>query len=467
MNRKVGTKLNIAECVVFALMVLFFNHMIVTTVRMPIHDDVAIMTSLVLTFVTSLFTILLYSFCFIGYTWDENLKRILMLMLVLFYLTNIIEFYITLCEGQILATSHLMLLYTLVYLLSAVYWLSFWFFQKNSYQPRIGKKYVQLLFFVFFGIYSLITIVNYFTGFCFYIAPDGEFIVQNPLLVRMTEVWLIIYILVTMTGRGSIKTRLALTSYALAPLAGFIALIIFYDSAFFIKIYTAFNMLLYLISIYLLFFNIYVEHGQQELQRKNELAQSHINAMTLKISPHFIANTMSSIVALCYSDSNRAAELASKFAKYLRDNYVEMTDTPMIPFTKELEHIKNYLSIEQIRFENLKVEYDIQENNFNLPTLTVQPLVENAVRHGISKRPGAAGNLLIHTYKDTSNYVIEIKDDGVGFNDQVKNDDRQHIGIANARYRLEALCNGSLTITSNPDAGVLCEIRIPINKNGE
>ena len=104
------------------------------------------------------------------------------------------------------------------------------------------------------------------------------------------------------------------------------------------------------------------------LQRSKELTQSRANAMMLKISPHFIANTMSSIVALCDSDASKAGNLAAKFAKYLRDNYVDMTEESMITFGKEIEHIKNYLAIEQIRFENLYIEYDIQVDNFMLPT---------------------------------------------------------------------------------------------------
>lgn len=469
MNRVISSKyenlIRIAERVIFALMLLFFAYMIIVTFRVPLHNNAGITTSVVLTFVTAFFTMLLYSFCLSVYAWDMKLKRIFMPMLVVFYLANVIEFYITLCESRVFATSHLMLLYTLIYLLSAVYWISFWFFQRDNYQPQIGEKNFRILFFGFFAIYSVIAIVNYFTGFCFYISPEGEFIVRNLLLTTMTEVWFVIYILVTLTGRGSTKTRFTLASYALAPLTGLILLIIFRGSAFYLQIYTTLNLLLYLVSLYRLFFNIYIEHGQQLLQRENELAQSRINAMTLKISPHFIANTMSSIVALCYSDPNRAGELASKFAKYLRDNYVDMTENPMIPFSKELEHIKNYLSIEQIRFENLNVEYDIQADNFSLPTLTVQPLVENAVRHGISKRPGAAGDLLIRSYRDADDYVIQIRDNGVGYTEQIENNDKQHIGITNARYRLEALCNGTLVVTGAPDKGSLCEIRIPINKD--
>ena len=308
-----------------------------------------------------------------------------------------------------------------------------------------------------------ITFINHFTGFCYYIDASGNYVYQSPLLIVMTALWFIIYIAITFTSKSNGKTKFALASYAFMPLIGWLLIIVFKAADFYLDILTNLNLFLYLISIYLLFFNIYVEHGQKMLQRDKELTQSRANAMMLKISPHFIANTMSSIVALCDSDAAKAGDLAAKFAKYLRDNYVDMTDEPMITFNKELEHIKNYLAIEKMRFAKLYVEYDIQADNFMLPTLTVQPLVENAIRHGISKRPDAAGILRIETFQDQLDYVIRIVDDGVGYVKKEFDDGRKHIGIENARYRLETLCNGTLTITGIQGIGTTCEIRIPIN----
>ena len=106
------------------------------------------------------------------------------------------------------------------------------------------------------------------------------------------------------------------------------------------------------------------------------------------------------------------------------------------------------------------VEYDIQADTFLLPTLTVQPLVENAVRHGISKLPDATGTVRIASSEEKDCYLIRISDDGVGFdNTAVKTG--KHIGIANARTRLEILCNGTLSVAGQPGRGTVCEIKIP------
>ena len=138
-----------------------------------------------------------------------------------------------------------------------------------------------------------------------------------------------------------------------------------------------------------------------------------------------------------------------------------MNESPMIPFSKELEHIKNYLAVEQVRFPNVKVEYDIREEQFLLPTLTVQPLVENAVRHGISKRQDASGRVLIRTFDTETDHVIRIEDDGIGICASAEADEKKHVGISNARKRLAMLCAGTLSITSQPQQGTVCEIHIP------
>ena len=150
----------------------------------------------------------------------------------------------------------------------------------------------------------------------------------------------------------------------------------------------------------------------------------------------------------------------SRFADYLRDNYAEMSEDAMIPFSTELEHIRNYLAIEQVRFPGLKVEYDVRNDAFLLPTLTVQPLVENAVRHGISKRRSSSGTVEITSLEDKDCYIIRIADNGVGF-DPARQKDGKHIGIANAEARLMLLCEGTLTVTSQRGHGTVCEIRIP------
>ena len=109
--------------------------------------------------------------------------------------------------------------------------------------------------------------------------------------------------------------------------------------------------------------------------------------MVSQIRPHFMYNALSSIAALCKLDPDTAYDATITFSDYLRGNMDSLKQTAPIPFEKELEHLKKYLHIEKMRFGNkLNIVYDICATDFEIPQLTVQPLAENAVKHGISKK---------------------------------------------------------------------------------
>ena len=285
--------------------------------------------------------------------------------------------------------------------------------------------------------------------------------VRSYWLYCLTFLGFALYFILTMKAQCDKKTKWTLLSYSAFPLLGWLLAILHHDSEFYVNIFSAFSLVLHVIPLQLLFYNVYLEKGRLALRREQELELSRANAMMLKISPHFIANTMGSIVALCDTDAQEAGELASRFADYLRDNYAEMSEDTMIPFSTELEHIRNYLAIEQVRFPGLKVEYDVRADAFLLPTLTVQPLVENAVRHGISKRRNSSGTVEITSFETETDYVIRIADDGVGYSPTPENNGKKHVGNANAKARLMLLCEGTLTVTGQRGQGTVCEIRIP------
>ena len=142
-----------------------------------------------------------------------------------------------------------------------------------------------------------------------------------------------------------------------------------------------------------------------------------------------------------------------------------MTDSRLIPFEEELRHVGCYLKIEKARFgERINVVYDIAEKDFSLPALTVQPLVENAVRHGISKK-AEGGTVKLSCYRTENNYVIEIKDDGMGFDPALPpKDGKAHVGIENVRNRLHDMCKGTLTLYSVVGVGTRAVVEIPYKK---
>ena len=158
----------------------------------------------------------------------------------------------------------------------------------------------------------------------------------------------------------------------------------------------------------------------------------------------------------------RARNLVNSFSEYLRNNLSSLEEASLITFETELSHIKTYLDIEKVRFEDtLEIEYDIKCVDFSLPVLTVQPIVENAVKHGTSKKRGG-GRVIISTLEDKDFYIIKVSDTGCGFDPtKPKNDGKRHVGIENVRQRLANMCDGSLTIESEVGVGTVATIKIP------
>lgn len=190
-------------------------------------------------------------------------------------------------------------------------------------------------------------------------------------------------------------------------------------------------------------------------------AEQRIQIMMTQIQPHFLFNTISTFKALCRKDPEKAAEVATKLGVYLRQNLDSLGMTGQIPFLTELEHTKMYTDIEMVRFPHIRVEYDINDSDFSLPPLTIQPMVENAIRHGVRIR--AEGIVRVITRQHSDCHEIVIQDNGLGFDAaQIENDGSNHIGIRNVRERLEAICRGSLTIDSHIGTGTTVTIRIPI-----
>lgn len=196
---------------------------------------------------------------------------------------------------------------------------------------------------------------------------------------------------------------------------------------------------------------------EQEVRIANQNAEiktKNTQIMVSQIQPHFLYNTLSVIDYLCGSDVVLARKTIKAFSKYLRTNMESISSVVPVPFEKELEHTQTYLWIEKIRFDDLiNIEYDIKETNFLIPPLTVQPLCENAVKHGLRRKENG-GTIKLSTESDGDKIFITVEDDGVGFDVNSKpTDDRLHVGIENVRNRIETICKGRLEITSKMGEG--------------
>ena len=188
-----------------------------------------------------------------------------------------------------------------------------------------------------------------------------------------------------------------------------------------------------------------------------------VQQMLSQIKPHFLHNALTLIIDLCDTAPQKAKEATVKFSRYLRGNMESIDRTGPISFEKELEHTKLYLDIEQMRFAgDLQVRYDIACTGFSLPALTVEPLAENAVRHGVREKPDGRGTVVIATRETPDGYEITVTDDGPGFDpDRLPEDGQMHVGIANVRERLRQIVDGSLEYRSAPGEGTAAIIRIP------
>ena len=223
------------------------------------------------------------------------------------------------------------------------------------------------------------------------------------------------------------------------------------------------------VSLVLVYTLIHVEQVRRsaEMERKlveKELALSESNNSLVlsQIQPHFLYNALTSIYRLCDVKPEAAKEAVSNFSKYLRGNLDSIKQKKMISFADELKHLQAYLALEKIRYDDyLEVRYDIKATEFFLPPLTVQPLVENAVNHGISDLP-EGGCITVSTSEEPDHYEIRVNDNGVGFDpDAQQVDGRSHIGISNVRSRLDIMCHGTLEIISARGNGTTAVIKIP------
>ena len=198
---------------------------------------------------------------------------------------------------------------------------------------------------------------------------------------------------------------------------------------------------------------------KEKIKLDAELAQSRISTLMSQIHPHFIYNTLGSIEQLCELDPPKAAKLVNDFSKYLRGNFGELDNPKFIRVSKELEHTEYYISIEKVRFPDIEFVTEMNCCDFSIPALTIQPIVENAIKHGILKRE-EGGRVKVRIYETDSSYFVTVKDNGVGF-DVVELEQNSHIGLRNIRSRLEAMCDGILHIESIIGVGTKITVEIP------
>ncbi len=197
--------------------------------------------------------------------------------------------------------------------------------------------------------------------------------------------------------------------------------------------------------------------------RAQKLEIAHLKG---QIRPHFIHNTLTSIISISRTEPDRARELLVDFSSYLR-GFFDYERDEMISFTQELELVRAYVALEQARFgEKLRVEYRIETEDFLLPSLLLQPLVENAFVHGLREKDNG-GTVIVYAQRRKNDRVrVGVRDDGIGFLEKAA-PARRGVGIENINRRLSRLYRTSLVYLVPEDGGCEVYLEIPCKKGVE
>lgn len=216
-----------------------------------------------------------------------------------------------------------------------------------------------------------------------------------------------------------------------------------------------------LVSILVLSSTYYAEQNLRFAQQELELRNARAALVLSQIQPHFLFNSMTAVMDLCDTDPQEAKAALQELSDYLHYKISALSGNFLVQFSEDMDFLRNYLKLEKRRFgARLNVEYDIGAADFQVPLLTLQPLAENAIRHGLSKKP-EGGTIRVITREIAEYYSILVEDDGVGFDTAALQDmPGTHVGLNNVRSRLAILCGGSLTVRSTPGAGTTVEITI-------
>lgn len=286
----------------------------------------------------------------------------------------------------------------------------------------------------------------------YYISPVAYWCLQLPNLICIVAA-----ILLLMLKGGSIELhdRILLSATLILPMTSFV-----WDSLIpglqcrylLVALAIAANLIRWMLSV--------SEKTQQTL---DSWEPDRIRATLERIKPHYIYNVLTSIYYLCDVDTEVTKKAISLFSNYLRGIFNLMQEKNTVPFSRELQTVRNYMELEQMRFgDNIRVWYDIDVEDFNIPPFTVQPLVENSVRHG-AEQSDVPGEILISSRETESEYLVIVRDDFEGFDlEQAQmRDDKKGSAKDYIRDILEITVGGTLSIRSMPGKGTVSIISIP------
>ena len=348
----------------------------------------------------------------------------------------------------------------------AVYFLSFLIIPLSAqyvsqiiYKRSGGfKLYWELIEWGIFIFGALLLIVNAIYPFMFYVDDVGRFVRMPyffwvPSLIGFTGILTTLAVALKYSKYMMPIERAAVVSFQVLPMAGII-IKLFYPE-------TPFVTIAIVVSSIILFVSYEASYVQFLVEQEQKLSEAKLKLVNQQMKPHFIFNTLTLIRYQCLTAPNDAAQTVSEFSNYLRSITDYLTEEDCISVETELDIVKNYLNIQSKRFgDGIKVEYDIEETDFDVPPFSIQTLAENAVHHGFKSGQGDKGLIKVSTKRDKNKRIVTVEDNGAGF-DVREMEKKGSVGIKNTRNRVKIMCGGELTIESEPGKGTRATIVIP------
>ena len=340
------------------------------------------------------------------------------------------------------------LLYSLIMPLLTIYLL------RNCGEKLRESKLFRFVFVLWIMSFTMLQ-ATLFTNLFYYITDDNKF-VRGDLYTLMCAPS-VLTIVVTLRGlilrRNKFNRR-----HFFSFLACLLPLTIVSVLHIYISVFPLLGVCLTL-TILLMFMINLLDLIEYYMRQQAEISRQRANIAILQMRPHFIYNTMTSIYYLCDQDPEKAKQVTLDFTTYLRKNFTAIASEDTIPFSEELEHTRAYLAVEQAQFEDiLSVDYDTPHTHFRIPALTLQPIVENAVKYGCDPDSEAL-HIVIRTRSTDSGSEITVEDNGPGYEEA--DDNKPHIALANIRQRLELVCGGTMSISKRESNGTVVKITIP------
>ena len=340
------------------------------------------------------------------------------------------------------------LLYSLIMPLLTIYLL------RNCGEKLRESKLFRFVFVLWIMSFTMLQ-TTLFTNLFYYITDDNKF-VRGDLYTLMCAPS-VLTIVVTLRGlilrRNKFNRR-----HFFSFLACLLPLTIVSVLHIYISVFPLLGVCLTL-TILLMFMINLLDLIEYYMRQQAEISRQRANIAILQMRPHFIYNTMTSIYYLCDQDPEKAKQVTLDFTTYLRKNFTAIASEDTIPFSEELEHTRAYLAVEMAQFEDiLSVDYDTPHTHFRIPPLTLQPIVENAVKYGCDPDSEPL-HIVIRTRATDLGSEITVEDNGPGYEDA--DDNKPHIALANIKERLEMMCGAKMSISKRERGGTVVKIIIP------